>query len=187
MFSFQDQFSAATKAHFDAQLELITTLTAKAFEGVEKVIDLNISATKASMEELAATGKQFSGVKDPQEFTTLAASQAQPNADKAVAYSRHLASILSSTQSEFTKAAEAQIAETSRKVSTLIDEVSKNAPPGSENAIAMLKSVVGNANAGYEQLTKSTKQAVETLETNLNTAAKQFTQAAEKTTRATKK
>jgi phasin family protein len=187
MFSFQDQFSAATKAHFDAQLELINTLTSKAFEGVEKVIDLNISATKASLEEYAATSKQFTGVKDAQEFTTLAASQAQPNADKAVAYSRHLAGILSSTQSEFTKAAEAQIAETSRKVSTLIDEVSKNAPAGSENAIAMLKSVVGNANAGYEQLAKSTKQAVETLETNLNTAAKQFTQAAEKTTRATKK
>ncbi|RXZ36176.1 phasin family protein [Oxalobacteraceae bacterium CAVE-383] len=187
MFSYQDQFSAATKAHFDAQLELINTLTAKAFEGVEKVIDLNISATKASLEEYAATSKQFTGVKDAQEFTTLAASQAQPNADKAVAYSRHLAGILSSTQSEFTKAAEAQIAETSRKVSTLIDEVSKNAPPGSENAIAMLKSVVGNANAGYEQLAKSTKQAVETLETNLNTAAKQFTQAAEKTTRSAKK
>ena len=187
MFSFQDQFSAATKAHFDSQLELLNTLTTKAFEGVEKVIELNVSATKASLEEYAAASKQFTGAKDAQEFTTLAASQAQPNADKAIAYGRHLAGILSSTQSEFTKAAEAQIAETSRKVSTLIDEVSKNAPSGSENAIALLKSAVGNANAGYEQLTKSTKQAVEAMETNMNTAAKQFSQAAEKTTRAAKK
>jgi phasin family protein len=187
MFSYQDQFSAATKAHFDSQIEMLNALTSKAFEGVEKIIDLNISATRASLEEFAATSKQFTGVKDAQEFATLAASQAQPNADKAVAYSRHLAGIMSSTQSEFTKAAEAQIAETSRKVSTLIDEVSKNAPAGSENAITMLKSVVGNANAGYEQLAKSTKQAVETMETNMNTAAKQFTQAAEKTTRAAKK
>jgi phasin family protein len=187
MFSFQDQFSAATKSHFDSQIELMNTLTSKAFESMEKVIELNVNATKASLEEYAATAKQFSTIKDPQEFTTLATSQAQPNADKAVAYSRHLAGILSSTQSEFAKAAEAQIAETSRKVSTLIDEVSKNAPAGSENAIAMLKSAVGNANAGYEQLAKSTKQAVETMETNLNTAAKQFTQVAEKTTRASKK
>ncbi|HEY4071543.1 MAG TPA: phasin family protein [Herbaspirillum sp.] len=187
MFSFQDQFSAATKSHFETQMALINTLTSKAFEGVEKVIELNLSATKASMEEYAATAKQFGAVKDPQEFTTLATSQAQPSADKAVAYSRHLAGILTSTQSEFAKAAEAQIAENSRKVSLLIDEVSKNAPAGSENAIAMLKSVVGNANAGYEQLTKTTKQAVETMETNLNTAAKQFTAAAEKTTRTAKK
>lgn len=186
MFSFQDQFSAATKAHFDAQLELITTLTNKAFEGVEKVIELNVNATKATLEDYSATSKQVIGAKDAQELTSLAASQAQPNADKLVAYSRHLAGILSTTQSEFTKAAEAQIAETSRKVSTLIDEVSKNAPAGSENAIALLKSVIGNANAGYEQLTKSTKQAVETLETNLNTAAKQFTQVAEKTAQSTR-
>ncbi|MDB5774803.1 MAG: hypothetical protein JWP38_936 [Herbaspirillum sp.] len=187
MFSFQDQFSAASKAHFDAQVELINTLTSKAFEGIEKVIELNMSATKASLEEYATSSKQLAGAKDPQEFTSLAAAQAQPNAEKAVAYSRHLAGILSSTQSEFAKAAETQIAETSRKVSTLIDEISKNAPAGSENAIAVLKSVVGNANAGYEQLTKSTKQAVEAIESNMNTAAKQFTQATEKTTRTAKK
>jgi DNA-binding ferritin-like protein len=44
-----------------------------------------------------------------------------------------------------------------------------------------LKSVVGNINAGYEQLTKTTKQAVQTLEENLANATAQFTQAAEKT------
>lgn len=187
MYSYQDQVTAAAQKQITANFTMFQDLAAKAFAGFEKVVDLNISATKASFAELATIGQQLSGVKDPQEFTTLAAAQAQPSADKAVAYSRHLAGILTETQSEFTKAAEAQIAETSRKVTTLIDEVSKNAPPGSENAIAMLKSVVGNANAGYEQLAKSTKQAVETLETNLNTAAKQFTQAAEKTTRAAKK
>ncbi len=47
--------------------------------------------------------------------------------------------------------------------------------------VAMMKSALGNANAGYEQLTKTTKQAVEALEGNLNSAVSQFTQAAEKT------
>ena len=32
-----------------------------------------------------------------------------------------------------------------------------------------MKSTIGNVNAGYEQLTKTTKQAVEALEANLNT------------------
>lgn len=181
MFSYQDQFSAATKSHFQAQLELINTLTAKAFEGVEKVVELNLSAAKASLEESTATVKQLAGAKDPQELLALTALQAQPNAEKAAAYGRHLASIVSATQAEFTKAAEAQIADSSRKVSALVDEISKNAPPGSEQAISLLKAAITNANAGYEQLTKNTKQAVETLEANLNNAAKQFTQAAEKT------
>ncbi|EGF31421.1 hypothetical protein IMCC9480_3965 [Oxalobacteraceae bacterium IMCC9480] len=52
--------------------------------------------------------------------------------------------------------------------------------------VAMVKSVISNANAGYEQLTKTTKQAVQTMEANVNSATEQFTQATEKATRAKK-
>ncbi|GAA4020703.1 phasin family protein [Actimicrobium antarcticum] len=187
MFSFQDQFSAATKANFEAQLALITTLTSKAFEGVEKLVELNLTAVKSSLEESTVNAKQLMAAKDPQEFLALSTSQAKPSAEKALAYSRHVASIATSAQAEFTRAAEAQIAETSRKVSALVDDVSKNAPAGSENVIAMMKSVISNANAGYEQLTKSTKQAVQTMEANVTSATEQFTQAADKATRAAKK
>ncbi|OWW19171.1 phasin family protein [Noviherbaspirillum denitrificans] len=186
MFAIPEQFSAASKANFEAQLSLISALTNKAFEGVEKIVDLNLNVAKASLEESSATAKQLLAAKDAQEWLTLAAAQAQPNAEKALAYGRHLAGIASGVQAEFTKAAEAQIAETSRKVLELVEEVSKNAPAGSENAVAILKTAIGNANAGYEQLTKSTKQAVETIEANLNTAVSQFTQPAAKA-RAAKK
>ncbi len=187
MFAIPEQFSAASKANFEAQLSLITALTNKAFEGVEKVLDLNLNVAKTSMEESNAAAKQLLAAKDAQEWLSLAAAQAQPNAEKALAYGRHLASIASGVQAEFTKAAEAQIAETSRKVLELVEEVSKNAPAGSENAVAIFKTAIGNANAGYEQLSKSTKQAVETLEANLNTAVTQFAQPAPKAARAGKK
>ena len=182
MFPLPEEFSAATKSHFEAQLAMITALTNKAFESVEKIVDLNMNVVKASLEESTVAAKQLMSAKDPQEFMALSSSQAQPNADKAVAYSRHLASIAASTQAEFTKAAEAQIAETNRKVLALVDEVTKNAPAGSEQMVAMMKSALGNANAGYEQLTKTTKQAVEALEGNLNNAVAQMTQVAEKAT-----
>ncbi|HEV7618359.1 MAG TPA: TIGR01841 family phasin [Burkholderiaceae bacterium] len=180
MFSFPEQISAATKTNFEAQLALITALTNKTFESVEKMIDLNMNVAKASLEESAANVQQLLSAKDPQEFFALSAAQAQPTAEKAFAYSRHLASIASSTQAEFAKAAEVQIAETTRKVTALVDEVSKNAPAGSENAIAFVKSAIGNANAGYEQVAKTTKQAVEALEANMNTATNQLFQAAAK-------
>lgn len=187
MFAVPEQFSAASKANLEAQLSMFSALTNKAFEGVEKMIDLNLNVAKASLEESNAAAKQFLAVKDPQEWLSLAASQAQPNAEKALAYGRHLATIASTVQAEFNKAAEAQIAETSRKVLELVEEVSKNAPAGSENAVALLKSAIGNANAGYEQLTKTTKQAVEAIETNLNNAVSQFGQAVPKAARAGKK
>ena len=118
--------------------------------------------------------------KDPQEFFALTAAQAQPTAEKAISYSRQLAAIAAGTQAEFSKAAEEQIAETNRKVISLVDEVTKNAPAGSENVVAAIKATIGNANAGYEQLTKTAKQAAQAVENNVNAAVTQFTAAAQK-------
>ncbi|PLY44600.1 Phasin (PHA-granule associated protein) [Janthinobacterium sp. ROICE36] len=180
MFSIPEQFSSATKTNLEAQFALFSSLTSKAFEGIEKIVELNLTAAKATLEESTAAAKQLLSAKDPQEFFSLSAAQAQPSAEKAVAYGRHLVAITSGTQAEFSKAAESQIAETNRKVLSLVEEVTKNAPAGSENAVAMLKSAIGNANAGYEQFSKTSKQAVETIEANLTSAVNQFTQAAEK-------
>ncbi|NMM36176.1 MAG: phasin family protein [Glaciimonas sp.] len=187
MFSVSEQFSSATKANFEAQIAMITSLTNKAFESIEKVIDLNMNAAKSSLEESTVAARQLFSAKDPQEFFSLTSNQAKPTAEKALAYSRHLANIASNAQAEFTKVAETQIAETNRKVLSLIEEVTKNAPAGSENVVAMLKTAIGNANAGYDQLTKTTKQAVETLESNMNTAASKFSDVTSKVSSAAKK
>ncbi|CUI05116.1 granule-associated protein [Janthinobacterium sp. CG23_2] len=179
MFAIPEQFSNATKANFESQFALYSSLTAKAFESIEKLVELNLTAAKATLEESSIATKQLLSAKDPQEFFSLTAAQAQPTAEKAMSYSRQLAAIATGTQAEFSKAAEFQIAETNRKVISLVDEVSKNAPAGSENVVAVIKASIGNANAGYEQLTKTAKQAKEAMETNVNAAVSQFTQAAQ--------
>lgn len=185
MFAIPEQFSSATKASFESQFALLSALTAKTFEGMEKLIDLNITAAKATLEESSAATRQLLAAKDPQEFFSLSAAQAQPTAEKAMSYSRQLASIAAGTGAEFSKAAESQIVETNRKVISLVDEVSKNAPAGSESFVSAVKTAISNANAGYEQFTKTTKQAVEAMESNVNNAVSQFTQAARKATPAT--
>ena len=181
MFTVPEQFSAAAKANFEAQLALFTTLTGKAFDSVEKIVDLNLNAAKASLEDSSITAKQLLSAKHPQEFFSLTAAQAQPSAAKAIAYGRHLAGIATTAQAEFARITEEQIAETGRKVSALVDDVSKNAPAGSENVVALFKNAIGSANAGYEQFSKTTKQAVEVMKANVNSAVSQFSQAVEKT------
>lgn len=188
MFTIPEQFSTASKSSIEAQLALLSNLSNKTFESVEQIIDLNLNVVRKSLEESSLAAKQLLAAKDVQEFLTLVAAQAQPNAEKALAYGRNVASITSGVQAEFSKAAEVQIAETSRKALELVEELTKNAPAGSESAIALIKSAIGNVNAGYEQLTKSTKQAVEAMEANLNNAASQFVQpAAAKAARTAKK
>lgn len=180
MFNAPEQLSGVARANFESQLAIFTALTGKAFESFEKVADLNLNAAKASLEDSSAVARQLLSAKDPQEALALATAQAQPNAAKALAYSRQLAGIASSAQAEFARAAEEQFVEAGRKVAELVDDVSKNAPAGSENVIALVKTAIGNAHAGYEQFSKSTKQAAEVMEANMNAAVMQFSQAGEK-------
>ena len=180
MFAFQEQFSNNAKAAFESQLAAFHALTGKAFEGTEKVIALNLAATKASVQESTASAKHLFAAKDAQEFFAVAASQAKPGAEKATSYGRHLSEIVSGIQAEFAKTTEAQIAEAKTRLNALVEAVAKSAPAGSENAVDILKSVVANANSGYEQVSKTIKQNVEKVEAQVAKAAEQFTQAAEK-------
>lgn len=186
MFTNNDQFTSAAKASVESQLAAATDLTNKALASVAQLVELNISTAKATFEQSTAAAQQLIAARDPQQFFSLA-SQNGLATDFFLNYTRNLSSIASAAQAEFAKAAEAQIAETTRKVSTLVDEASKNAPAGSENAVAMLKTAMNNANAGYEQFSRSAKQASATLEENMGAATRQFTQAAEKVTGRVKK
>ena len=146
-------------------------LTAKAFEGVEKLIELNIQASKAAMAESADKAHALLAVKDAQELIAMQAAMVQPLAEKAAAYSRHVYEIASGTAAEFNAAAESQSAEAQKKFMTVVDNAAKNAPAGSETAVAVMKSAVAAANNAVESVQKAVKQATELAESNMNTLA----------------
>jgi phasin family protein len=187
MFAIPEPFSAAAKTQFEAQLAILQSLAGSTFEGVKKIADLNLNVIKTSLQESSVAMEELLTAKDPQTLYSLGTSHAQPNTEKFIAYSRHLAAIASGTQAEWAKVAETQIAETNDKVLALIDELGKNAPAGSEKAIAAVKSAMGNAQAGYDQLTKTAREAVSTLEGNLTAAATQFSNATGKATTRSRK
>jgi len=164
-----EQIVAAQKAN----IETIFGLTQKAFEGVEKLVELNVQATKAALSESANSTQALLSVKDAQELLTLQASLMQPLAEKTVAYSRHLYDIASSTSAEFGKAAEAQAADAQKKFMSVVDNAAKNAPAGSETAVAVMKSAVSAANNAMESVQKAVKQATEMAEANFNSVTAQ--------------
>jgi phasin family protein len=181
MFPMNEQFVNAARTNLEAQLSIVTELSTKAIESIQKMVDLNLDTAKASAEDSATAARQLLAAKDPQELLSLTVTQAQPAAAKAIAYNLHLAAIAAATQAEIARAAEEQIAETDRKVSALVDEVSKRAPAGSDNVMAAMKSIVGTASAGYEHFSKTATQTVQAMETNLNTAADRFSQSVKPT------
>lgn len=174
-------FETAVRSNLEAQVAMLTALTTTVFESLEKVVDLNLNAGKTSLEESAATAKQLLSAKDPQESLSLAVAQAQPTVAKVIAYSRHLVGIAAASQAEFSRITEEQFAEKGRRVAALVGQASKNAPAGSENAMAIMQAAIHNAKAGYERFNKTTKHAAEAVEANMSTAVQQFSQSAEKT------
>jgi phasin family protein len=178
-----EQVVAAQKAN----VETLFGLTNKAFEGVEKLVELNLQVAKAAIDEAADHTRAALSVKDAQELLALQASMLQPAAEKAASYSRHLYDIAAATNAEFTKVAEAQFAEAQKNFASTVDAALKNAPAGSENAVALVKSAMAAANNAYESVSKAAKQAADVAEANFtavtNTAVK-ATQAATKGKRA---
>ena len=182
MFTNPEQFASATKALFEFQLMTFNTLTSKAVQGVEQVLALNMATARAGMEEGIAAGKEISQARDPKAALAAAAAQVQPGVAGAKAYKQQLDEIIKDIHTEFTSAAEAHVAEAKSNLSALIYDVTKNVPPGSENAVAIVKAAIDNAFLGYEQVTKATRQAVKTVEEQIAKASAQVAQASDKAT-----
>ena len=151
-----------------ATVETLFGLTNKAFEGIEKLVELNVQASKAALAESANHTQAVLGIKDAQELLALQASLMQPLAEKTAAYSRHLYDIATGTTAEFGKALEGQTAEAQAKFLGLIDSATKNAPAGSESAVAVMKGAVAAANNAFESVQKAVKQASDMAEANFS-------------------
>ncbi len=177
MFTTPEQLSKATKASIDTQLAAMNELATKALHSVAELVELNIATAKESLAHTQSAAQQMLHAKDAQDLMSLSSSQAQPGAEKALAYARHAAAIVTKAQAEFTKSTEARIGETTKQVNQLIEELSKAAPAGSEQAVAMLKTSVANANAAVEQMVKGSKQALSSMEHSFDEVASHFTAA----------
>ena len=162
-----DQVMASHKAN----IETLFGLTSKAFEGVEKIVELNLTASKAAMSEVSEHTQSMLSVKDAQELLALQSGRFQPLAEKTAAYSRHLYDIATGSVADFSKTFEGQATDAQKKFMGLVDNAAKNAPAGSEAAVAIMKSSVAAANNALESVQKAVKQATEVAEANFNAVA----------------
>ncbi len=176
MYVTPEQIAATNKAGVDALMNLAHTQ----FAAFEKLSALNFNATKAAFENSVNIAKAMSSVKDVQELVNLNASVAQPSLEKVLAYSRNVYEVTTATQGEFTKAVEGQASEFNKSVVGMLDKVAKNAPAGSDVAVAAVKSALAAANTAYDSMTKVAKQATEIAEANFAAASSAATKETKK-------
>ncbi|MFI4929969.1 MAG: TIGR01841 family phasin [Burkholderiales bacterium] len=162
------QLAATNKANFEA----LMSLTAKAFEGVEQLTVLNLQTAKGGLAEVKETGVAVLSARDAQTLLALQAGVLQPAAEKATAYGKQVYRIVADIKAEIEKVAAEQTAAAQASFGALIEAAGKNAPAGSSDGIALIKSAMATANTAFESLRKAGAQAVETAEANYASVAK---------------
>lgn len=171
-----EQFSATNKAN----LQALEGFTNQAFAGVEKLVELNLAASKATLGESFNHAKAALSAKDAQEFMALQTSLLQPLAEKSAAYAQHVQAIVTDSTAELSKALEAKTAEAQKAFGGVVENLAKNAPAGTETAVAAFKNALSAGQNAVESAQASAKKAVEVVQSNFTAATKQATDAAKK-------
>ncbi len=161
--STNETFVATQKASLDAFFGLAHS----AFEGVEKLAELNLQVAKTTLGEAAETSQSMLAMKDPKELVALQTALMKSLPEKVSGYSRHVYDIVSATAEEVRKATEATAADSQKKFVAAVDAAMKNAPAGSENAVALVKSAMAAATSAYENAQKAATQAAAVAESNV--------------------
>ena len=171
-----EQFATTNKANVEA----FAGLTTQAFAGVEKLVELNMAASKAVLGESFSHVQAVLSAKDPQEVMALQSGLLKPMADKSAAYVQHVQSIVTGSSAEFTKAVEAKTAEAQKAFSGVVENLAKNAPAGTESAVTAFKNALTAGQNAIETAQTTTKKAVEAAQTNFTAAATQAADAVKK-------
>lgn len=162
-----EQLIATNQSNFQA-LEVLAT---QSFAGFEKLVELNLATAKAVLREAFNHTSAALGAKDAQELLALQVGMLQPMTEKSAAYGQNLYTIATGTGAEFSKTIEAKCSEAQAALADAMEDFLKNAPAGTETAVAAFKSAVAASKSVIESAQSSARKAAEVVESNFSAAA----------------
>ena len=180
MYQAPEQLVAINKAGFETAVKFAGV----ALQSAERILDLQVKATKNAIADSVENAKAIAGVKDLQQLAALKDSLTQPTIEKATAYAKSVYDVATATQAEFGKLIEEQVAEFNKQVVATLDRMVKTAPAGSEVGIAALKSGIAAVNSTYDNMSKVAKQFAEVSQSNFEAVAKHAANGAKKAKKA---
>jgi phasin family protein len=167
MYNVPEQVAAAQKQNVETLIEL-AGITAS---GAERLLELNLKTAKATLADAIKGAQALADAKDIQSVATLGSTWAQPTAEKAATYFKTAYGVLAETQAELTKLFEQRAAELNKTFVAALDQAAKNAPAGSDVAVAAVKSAMAAANQAYDAFSKASKQVTEVAEATISAAS----------------
>ncbi len=172
-------YNASQFAEFNkANVAQATKLAAIALENAEKVMTLNLNATKLAFAQGVEGASAVAAVKDVQDLIALPTKYAETGVQSVVGYSRSLYELSSAAQAQFSALAEEALAAYTKGLASWVEKASQSAPAGSEVAINAMKSTVAATSAAFDQFQKASKQVVSFADASVRAAADNASKAA---------
>ena len=168
MFPSIDDLMKAQAEAFKTTNSVATT----AFDGARKLLELNVQAARAGMEESSAQLNTL--------LADLFSQFSRPEGNKAAAYVKDVYDIAQQTNSQVAALIEKQVARSQQQLLAAVDALAKNAPAGSEGAVKLLRQSVVEANSAFEKVQAASRQVLDLIDANVNNLARKGEAAAKK-------
>ena len=140
-----------------------------AFDKFVQVNEHNIKFTKNALDETNSAVATMLEVKDLIEF---AQNSIGPVSAKVTDYFKTLYKINSDFLKSGSEYVESESEEINKIITDQVEEMSKNAPAGTEGVVAMTKSSLAASSSTYESMTKAAKQVFDIVDNNIEAATK---------------
>jgi phasin family protein len=160
-----DQFAAANKA----SVETLFGVSGQAFEGVEKLVALNLQTIKTVLAETEESSKTALASKSPADWMKVQTAALQAAPQKAMAYGQQVQAIFAPMIAAQRATFDAKLAEAQAKFLEGVSGALKDAP-GGDKLVALAKSAVTGVNSAYEGMDKASKQVTEAVTANVKKA-----------------
>jgi phytoene/squalene synthetase len=105
-------------------------------------------------------------------------------AEKSAAYAQEFQKIVAGASAEFTKAAQANMADVQKGFTNLMESATKNAPGGSESAVAFFNQAMSASQNAFKTAQTTAQQAVDAAQANFTAVSKQAADVVKKATKA---
>jgi phasin family protein len=161
-----EQIAAAQKANTEVLMAVMRT----GFEGVQRIADLNMAATRELFDTTIANANSLMSAKDINDAARINQSLAQPNVERLVDYSRRLYELMAQMQKEMTGIIESQYSQFAKNAAGAIDKTKATAPMGGDVFAAAMKSMLDATNKVFDQMSTAAKQMNDVTEANVKAA-----------------
>ena len=159
-------FADANKASVDT----LFGMSSQALQVAEQLAALNLQAIKTSTAEFAQLIQAALSAKSPTDLVDMQTAALQAAPQKALGYATQVKEIFAATAAGLRSAVEAQVADVQAKFLEAVNGLLNNIP-GSESALALVKSAVAAANNAYDGMNKASKQVFDAVDANVTEVA----------------